>query len=227
MSALEQGSSDSNERRSTPRLRVAGTIPVLIGRGEGVMIDLSERGTKVRHSATLRRGAMVRVSFEWQRARFGASAEVLASRLVSLGNDKTPAMYETRLRFRGLDEGAKQVLVRALEALAGRDMRRWVANMRGWSDETQNIPVVCPGVSFIRCRLAGVRWEVKSTQNATQPEDGFVLPATLDDNEIVKLCADYFRADTDGRHVIRLLAAAAVEQAIEASNRHQPLARPA
>lgn len=227
MSALEQGSLDPTERRSTPRLRVAGTIPALIGRGEGVLIDLSTRGAKVRHSTSMSRGAIVRICFEWQRARFSSSAEVLASRLVSLGNEQMPAMYETRLRFRKVDDGARQVLARALDALAGRDMRRWVANLRGWNDEPQPVPAESSTVSFIRCRLAGIRWEVKCTQNATQPEDGFALPATLDDNEIVKLCADYLRADSDGRQVIRLLAAAAVEEAIAASNRQAPLARPA
>jgi hypothetical protein len=226
MSALEQGSLESIDRRSAPRLRVAGTIPAYIGRGEGVLIDLSERGAKIRHSKMVRRGATVRISFEWDRARFSASAEVLASRLVSLGNEKTPAMYESRMRFTCVDAGASAVLARTLDAIAGRDVRRWVANLRGWSDEP---PVISPApvtATFIRCRLAGIRWEVKCTSDPTQPGDGFVLPSTLDDNEIVKLCADYLRADTDGRLVIRLLAAAAVDEAIAASNRQQ-LARPA
>lgn len=225
MSALEQGSLKDFERRSTPRLRVAGTIPALIGRGEGVLIDLSERGAKLRHSTMVRRGAVVRISFEWERVRFSASAEVLASRLVSLGNEKLPAMYESRLRFTKVDSAAAQVLARTLDAIAGRDARRWVANLRGWSDEIANVTQLT-STSFIRCRLAGIRWEVKCTHDATQPEDGFVLPSTLDDNEIVKLCADFLRADSDGRHVIRLLAAAAVEEALAASNR-QHFARPA
>lgn len=226
MSALEQGSLNDYERRSTPRLRVAGTIPALIGRGEGVLIDLSERGAKLRHSTMVRRGAVLRVSFEWDRSRFSASAEVLASRLVSLGDEKTPAMYESRLRFTNVDTAAAQVLARTLDAIAGRDARRWVANLRGWSDEIASNVTQLTSASFIRCRLAGIRWEVKCTRDATQPEDGFVLPSTLDDNEIVKLCADYLRADSDGRHVIRLLAAAAVEEALAASNR-QHLTRPA
>ncbi|HEX8254208.1 MAG TPA: hypothetical protein VF846_13770, partial [Thermoanaerobaculia bacterium] len=60
------------------------------------------------------------------------------------------------------------------------------------------------------------RWEVKRTADVQQPEDGFLVPSSIDDNEIVKLCADYARADTDGRRVIRLMAAASVEEAIAA-----------
>lgn len=215
MSALEQGSLD---RRTAPRLRVAGTIPALIGRGDGALIDLSERGAKIRHSTMIRRGAVVRISFQWHGARFSASAEVLSSRVVSLGTETTPAMYESRLRFTCVTEEAGRLLGRVLEALAGRDMRRWVANMRGWDDEIVAAASV-PATAYLRCRLFGVRWEVKCTNDMEQPEDGFLLPASIDDNEIVRLCADYSRADADGRRVMRLMAAAAVEESLAAAGR--------
>ncbi len=215
MSALEQGSLD---RRSAPRLRVAGTIPALIGRGNGALVDLSERGAKIRHSTMIRRGAVVRISFEWRGARFSASAEVLSSRVVSLGTATTPAMYESRLRFTAVPEDADRLLARVLEALSGRDMRRWVANMRGWEDEIA--PAPAPAVtSWLRCRLFGTQWEVKCTNDLQQPEDGFLLPASIEDNEIVRLCADYSRADADGRRVMRLMAAAAVEGSLAAAGR--------
>ena len=213
MSALEQGSLD---RRTAPRLRVAGTIPALIGRGSGALVDLSARGAKIRHSTMVRRHAIVRLSFEWQGARFSASAEVLSSRVVSLGRGDTPTMYESRLRFTVVSAEADAVLAQVLESLAGRDMRRWVANLRGWEDEIAQAPA--PAVSsWLRCRLFGARWEVKCTNDVRQPADGFLLPATIDDNEIIRLCADYSRADADGRHVMRLMAAAAVEEALARS----------
>ncbi|HYO78455.1 MAG TPA: PilZ domain-containing protein [Thermoanaerobaculia bacterium] len=217
MSALEQGSIDPSERRAAPRLRVAHVIQAFIGRGSGTLIDLSERGARIRHSTMVRRGAVVRVSFEWQRARFSASAEVLASRVVCLGDEHRPTSYESRLRFLHVSDGAHQVLEKTLDALAGRDVRRWVANLRGWHDETvRETPPVPATATFLRCRLFGIRWEVKRTSDVEQPEDGFLVPSTIDDNEIVKLCADYVRADTDGRRVMRLIAAASVEEAIAA-----------
>lgn len=228
MSAMEQGSSDMSERRSAQRLRVAGTIPALIGRGEGVLIDLSERGAKIRHSSMVRRGATVRIAFEWERARFSASAEVVVSRVVFLGNAERPTMYESRLRFTNVSRDGQHVLSRTLDALAGRDMRRWVANLRGWDDEVTPAPVAAPAIaSYLRFRLVGARWEVKATTDITQPTDGFLLPAGIDDNDIVKLCADYVRADRDGRQVMRLMAAASVEESIGDRARHVALARTA
>jgi len=228
MSALEQGSIDINERRSTPRLRVAGTIPALIGRGAGFLVDLSERGAKIRHSTMVRRGATVRIAFDWERAHFAASAEVVGSRVVSIGSADEPAMYESRLRFLALPPEARLVLSRALDSLAGQDMRRWVANLRGWGEEIDHTPAPAPvATSYLRCRLLGTRWEVKATNERTQPADGFLVPAGIDDNEIVKLCADYLRADTDGRRVMRLMAAASVEHSIVDAARHGALARSA
>ena len=230
MSALEQGSIDINERRSAPRLRVAGTIPALIGRGAGFLVDLSERGAKIRHSTMVRRYATVRIAFTWEGAQFSASAEVVGSRVVSIGSADQPTMYESRLRFLAVSPEAQRVLSRTLDSLAGRDMRRWVANLRGWHDEIDRTPAPAPapaGTGYLRCRLVGMRWDVKATNELAQPADGFLLPAGIDDNEIVKLCADYLRADTDGRQVMRLMAAASVEQSIADAARHKALARSA
>lgn len=226
--ALSNNTPDVMDRRSGPRLRVAGTIPALIGRGDGVLIDLSENGAKIRHASMVRRGSTVRVSFEWERARFSATAEVLGSRVVCIGNADRATTYESRLRFLSVTADAQRVLTRTLDALAGHDMRRWVANLRGWDDELERNPA--PGIvttAFLRCRLIGMRWEVKATNDRTQPEDGFLLPAGIDDNEIVRLCADYLRADAEGRQVVRLLAAAAVEQAIADAARHGALPKSA
>jgi hypothetical protein len=228
MSAINHASLDVNERRSAPRLRVTGTIPALIGRGDGVLVDLSERGAKIRHSTMVRRGATVRITFVWEQVRFSASAEVVGSRVVSIGSGEQPTTYESRMRFLAVAPEAQGVLARALDALAGRDIRRWVANLRGWYDEIQPAPAPAPAsTAYLRCRLVGTRWNVKSTNDLTQPEDGFLVPAGIDDNEIVKLCADYLRADSDGRRIMRLMAAASVEQSIADSAQHATLARSA
>jgi hypothetical protein len=218
MSALEQGLSNF-ERRAHARVRVTGTIPVVIGRGDGVLVDLSARGAKVRHASLVRRGATVRISFEYERTRFCASAEVLASRVSSLQGTRGGTIYESRLRFTAVSAEAAGALSRILDAVAGRDVRRWVANLRGWGDEAAcaSAPL---SVSFLRCRLFGIRWEVKCTNEHTQPADGFLIPASTSDSEVVRLCADYERADEDGRRVIRLLAAAAVEEERARADQH-------
>lgn len=210
MSALEQLSLESHNRRAHERLRVSDHVSVVFGRGDGLLVDLSLRGARIRHYAPVRRGASVRVSFEWERCRFSAAAEVLASRMISLGVGPS---YESRVRFTSVDAESETVLAAALEGIHGRDVRRWVANLRGWSDES---PVAKPQVTgaFIRCRLHGIWWERKCTKETTQPENGFLLPADSSEADIITLCDSYAAAGEDERHMIRLMAGAAVEHSL-------------
>lgn len=211
VSALEQLPHASRNRRSAERVRVAGAITVIFGRGEGRLVDLSQRGARIRHSALVQRGVAARISFEWQNTRFSATAEVLSSRVISV--DSGPS-YESRVRFTFVDHESERVLAAALEGIAGRTTRRWVANLRGWSDESQPDPAHFPGNAFIRCRLQGNRWEIKRTSDPVQPEDGFAIPSESADGGIETLCDNYSRGGAEERRLIRLLAAAAIESQV-------------
>lgn len=200
-------SSNPDERRRAARLRVAATVDVIFGRGHGVIIDLSDRGARIRHSAPVRRGASVRVSFEWERARFSATAEVLAVRMIGLGSGPS---YESRVQFTSVDASSQRVLAAALDGIAGRDMRRWVANLHGWSDEAPS-PAAAHSGTFLRCRLRGKWWDRKLTSDRTEPADGFLLPSESTETEIATLCDSYARASEEEREVIRRMAAVAVD----------------
>ena len=208
MSALEQLPLENQDRRKTERLKIDGLIAVIFGRGEGILVDLSRDGARIRHQAPVRRGTAVRLSFLWNGARLSANAEVLASRMIAIGGGPS---YESRVRFLSVDADSQRVLAVALEELAQRSMRRWVANLRGWSDEQQAAPRATG--SFIRCRLHGAWWEQKRTTDTVQPENGFLVPSDTSAAEIATLCDTYSRAADEERQVIRLMAAAAVEQA--------------
>jgi hypothetical protein len=178
-----------------------------------VLVDLSERGARIRHAGAVRRGSSVRLSFGWERDRFSAAAEVLASRVISLGAGPS---FETRVRFTSFDDASENVLARAMEGIAGRDVRRWVANLRGWGPEEASFahPLVQLG-SFIRCRLRGTWWERKVTNDSTQPDDGFVLTFGSTEEEVLTLCDTYARGGDDERQFLRLTAAAAIEYSQE------------
>lgn len=212
MSVTEGFSHHRPERRRVQRLRIEGTIGINFGRGEGLLVDLSRWGARVRHAAQVRRGTTVRISFEWQRMRFAAHAEVLAARVISLG---TGLSYESRVRFTTIDEQSDSVLALALKGITQRNVRRWIANLNGWNDDESTLPVETPSGSYIRCRLRGSWWERKSTNEcAEQPVDGFLLPADSSESEILTLCDTYARCSEDERQMIRSLAAAAVEHSI-------------
>jgi len=200
------------ERREAERLRPASAIRVAIGRGDGAVIDISKGGMRVRHTIAATRGSHVRVTFDWQQERFDGVAEVLASRVVSLGDSIVrQTMFESRLRFVRVTPESKDVLERVLAAITNRELRRWIANLRGWTDELHHDATRDSGGSFIRCRLVGRHWQKKWTHDPTQPASGFLLPANISAAELANLCETYIAADADGRHLIRLMAEEAVK----------------
>ena len=214
MTALAIGEpATTGNRRAKPRIIVAGSVTALFGRCAAVLIDLSEHGARIRHYGSAARGSTARVSFAWERARFSANTEVLASRVITLGADPS---YESRVRFLSVDASSQIVLTTMLAGISGRHLRRWVANLRGWSEEWQPDRALLPSGWFIRCRLLGKAWERKRTSDATQPEDGFLLPSETADSEIVTLCDLYARGDEEQRQFIRNIAAAVAEDSLRA-----------
>jgi hypothetical protein len=220
MNAIEQTTPASEDRRGAPRMRLGGKHPILIGRGDGVVMDVSETGARVRHSTATRRGERIRLSLEWEGERFSAHAEVLACRVVSIGNGGGTT-FESRLRFVSMPPGAAEVLQRTMQALQQRDMRRWVANLRGWgSEDERGDEFVNIASSLVRYRLCGNSWEKKCTTNGVQPDDGFVVPADVDESEVATLCRTYQGLDRDGRRIVRLMAAEVVAHVVQATQRH-------
>jgi len=214
MSALEEFP-EALERRKRERLRPSTAVRVNIGRGCGTLLDLSEGGMRVRHTGAVARRSQVRVTVNWQSERFYADAEVLASRVAGLGDGETAAtIFESRFRFVRLSEYSQVVLDRLLAAISSRELRGWVANLRGWSDESRGSSRSPETEAFIRCRLIGMRWQTKWTHDTIQPENGFLLPASISPQELTRLCDTYNQADADGRHLIRVMADEAVKEAL-------------
>ncbi|HEX8172478.1 MAG TPA: PilZ domain-containing protein [Thermoanaerobaculia bacterium] len=207
MSALEQYTPAPAERRIEPRIRVAFRIAAHIGRGDGTLVDLSLHGARVRHTCVAVRGSRLRLAFEWEADRFAATAEVLASRVVSIGGGATT--FESRLRFLAFEGRSSELLSRVLDAIENYDLRRWVDNLHGWRNDARGDEQTRSS-ELVRYRLIGARWEKRVTHDAQQPPTGFVLPASVSEFEAAKLCDTYARSDDAGRELLRKMAAAVV-----------------
>jgi hypothetical protein len=215
MSAMEQLPlpSTPGERRNGDRRRLDRVLNVLVGRNDGIFVDASLRGAKIRHSGAVRRGATVRIAFDWERQRFSATAEVLASRVIALGmREGESTTFESRFRFTVMSPESSQLLARVLGELSNHELRTWVGNLKGF-DETPPPPPAAPthAAGYLRCRHVHRAWEKKWTRDATQPPDGFVVPAGTPQAEVDALCSTWETSDEDGRRLLQLTAAAVVE----------------
>ena len=200
---------DGDDRRRAARYRPTKLMRVTLGRSTGVLVDLSATGARVRHDAPALLHSHLRVRFDWKHERFEALALVLASRVVCMGDSGT--RYESRVSFVSLTPTAQAVLGRTLEALEQSNLRRWVANLRGWweATEAEESDDAQYAKTFIRYRLVGGHWERKITRDSWMPEEGFVVPAATHPAELLLLCRTYV-GSTDGRDLVRLMARAVV-----------------
>ena len=197
------------DRRRFTRHRLTEPVPVLIGRGDGLLIDVSANGARVRHDAAVVLGSRVRVTFVWQGERFEATAEVLACRVAALGQR---ARFESRLRFVAVTAPSQEVLARVLTDLLDRDLRKWVANLHGWRDDAPCAEQdASASAGYIRCRYVAGRWQQSPTRDAAMPPDGFVVPAGTAPAEIRSLCRTWESSDEEGRTLVRLITEAVVK----------------
>ena len=197
------------DRRRFTRHRLAQPIPAVIGRGDGVLVDVSANGARVRHTSPVVLGARVRITFMWGRHRFEATGEVLASRMIALRDTR----FESRLRFVSIGAESQDVLAKMLADLLDRDLRKWVANLHGWNEERECLEEdkqALPPATYIRCRLVGGRWQQTSSRDANAPIDGFVVPAGTAPAEIRSLCRTWESSDEEGRKLVRLITDAVV-----------------
>ena len=104
---------DKAERRRSRRLRLPSHLPVRVGRRNGILVDLSSRGARVRHSGSLELGSEVRLSFESGEERFTAVARVLASRVIGFGTADGTS-FESRISFGDLSEEMVDLVKRLL-----------------------------------------------------------------------------------------------------------------
>jgi hypothetical protein len=195
------------ERRRSPRHRLSEIVAVHIGHGNGTLIDVSTTGVRVRHDAAVVLRSLKRISFKWHGTHFAATAEVLASRIVSLARGR----YESRLRFLTLSAQAQQSLERIIADLEENNMRRWVANLRGWNERPASYTATPVEESFVRCLRRNGRWEQKITHSSALPADGFTIPAGTPPSEVLLLCRTYEQSE-DGKEMVRLVSRAVVTQ---------------
>ncbi len=85
------------ERRESTRVQLQENVTVHVGRADGVLIDYSGGGARVRHIAALGVRTRIRVSFMIGVAQFHGTALVLSCRFIPQG--ASGMKFESRLSF--------------------------------------------------------------------------------------------------------------------------------
>jgi hypothetical protein len=197
------------ERRQSQRFRFSFMMPAYLGRGDAVILDIGAQGARVMHFAPHALDSQVRLVFFYAGKRFAANARVLAGRVIGLGNGPGgTTTYQSRLQFIDAPEDAAETLIHIIEHIENERMRGWMSNASGDERPNENRDHHFNDAQyFMRCRLRGrSHWDKCWTRDATQPSDGFAVPAKLSDGEVNILCEAYEKMDDEGRDLIRATA---------------------
>jgi hypothetical protein len=198
------------DRRQSPRFRFSFVMPAVLGRGDALILDISAEGARVMHFAGVPLESQVRLVFFYAGRRFAAIARVLASRVMGLGNGPGgTATYESRVMFVDSPGEVAETLTDIIEHIETERMQNWISNAAGHEGSADGAHQCSESQYFMRCRLYGRRWIKCWTRDASQPDDGFTVPAKLSDGEVDILCDAYEKMDAQGRNLIRVTAACA------------------
>jgi PilZ domain len=88
-----------DDRRRSGRFEPLMQIPARVGRREGVVLNVSHRGARVRHPGSLKPNELVDLAFPYADGQFASRARVLSCRVVPLKDPNGAIVFESRFAF--------------------------------------------------------------------------------------------------------------------------------
>lgn len=88
-----------DDRRRSGRFEPIIQIPARVGRRDGVVLNLSHRGARIRHAGSLKVNELVDLAFPCAGGQFASRARVLSCRAVPLKDPKGAMVFESRFAF--------------------------------------------------------------------------------------------------------------------------------
>ncbi len=104
-----------NERRISGRFQPVIEIPARIGRREGVVLNVSHRGARVRHSGSLKVAELIDIAFPCAGGRFSSRARVLSCRVTPIKDGDGALLFESRVAFASPSAEALALLEKCLK----------------------------------------------------------------------------------------------------------------
>ena len=88
-----------DDRRLSGRFEPPVQIPARVGRRDGVVLNVSHRGARVRHPGALRPNEVVDLTFPCAGRQFSSRARVLSCRAVPMKDTAGAIVFESRFAF--------------------------------------------------------------------------------------------------------------------------------
>ena len=93
------GSFSMDDRRTSGRFEPVMQIPARVGKRDGVVLNVSHHGARVRHPGSLKPSEVIVLTFPCAGAQFSSRARVLSCRAVPLKDPNGQIVFESRFVF--------------------------------------------------------------------------------------------------------------------------------
>ena len=104
-----------DDRRLSGRFEPVIQIPAKVGRRDGVVLNVSHRGARVRHPGSLTPNQVVELAFPCSGGQFSSRARVLSCRAVPIRDAAGQMVFESRFAFANPSPEALALLEKLLE----------------------------------------------------------------------------------------------------------------
>jgi hypothetical protein len=88
-----------DDRRTSGRFEPVMQIPARVGKRDGVVLNISHHGARVRHPGSLKPNEVIVLTFPLSDAQFSSRARVLSCRAVPLKDPNGQIVFESRFAF--------------------------------------------------------------------------------------------------------------------------------
>ena len=104
-----------DDRRLSGRFEPVIQIPAKVGRRDGVVVNISHRGARVRHPGSLTPSQVIELSFPCAGGQFSSRARVLSCRAVPIKDSSGQMVFESRFAFANPSAEALALLEKLLD----------------------------------------------------------------------------------------------------------------
>jgi hypothetical protein len=105
----------NDDRRRSGRFEPLMQIPARVGKRNGMVLNVSHRGARVRHPGSLKPNEVVDLAFPYADGQFSSRARVLSCRVVPLKDPDGVLVYESRFVFVNPSPEAMALLEKLLQ----------------------------------------------------------------------------------------------------------------
>jgi len=225
---------EGKDRRQFQRFDLETPIRGRLGKAEVYVRDIGILGSLISHDVVLEVTDRARLVFSWEDHSIELESEVVYTSGEPFFDPEATARTKKKrnsgLRFHEAigrsDEQLRRLIAHCANKALGQDEARALMfaesrAVKSAAEDRKRAEAEVESPGFRTYRLERSSWRKTASDHATQPPDGFTLPADEDVDHVQLLCRAFESAGDEGRKSIRALAELSVSQAKQLPRRAQ------